>query len=69
MSNQISAFIDPTSFVFSTSQPGSTDNVFLALISPSISLLLVFLVDSFKKAAIRRFDFCGIHADGVLTEN
>jgi hypothetical protein len=73
MSNQISALIDTASFVFSASQPESTDNVFLATStlhpSRSISLLLVFLVDSFKEAAIRRVSFCGILADEVLAEN
>ncbi|KAF4629752.1 hypothetical protein G7Y89_g8392 [Cudoniella acicularis] len=73
MSNQISVLIDTASFVFSASRPESTDNVFLVTStlypSRSISLLLLFLVDSFKEAAIRRVSFYGILADEGLAEN
>jgi hypothetical protein len=40
MSNQISALMDATNFVF-TSQPGSTDNVFSASVSSSFSSWIV----------------------------
>jgi hypothetical protein len=54
---------------FSTISPGSTDNVPQQWSPPPSVSSLVSLVDSFKKAAILRLDFCGVISDENFVES